>query len=128
MAKFVFITDEEGVVRVERRPSPLKDAAMTGKKALDIVRDPANAANPITLNVKYSELVGLVAQAEMSDRLSEQEKATIRRVLLEFDPLLDSVEIERRPAEFFRTHGIQAFDLGPGPSPRDTVRTGSFDP
>jgi hypothetical protein len=128
VAKIVFITDEEGVVRFERRPSPLKDVAITGKKIYDLTIEPIKAANPPGLALKYSELVGLVSEAEMSDRLSEEEKAGFRRLLIEFDPILDSVAVERRPGEFYRTHGVQAFDLGPGPPPEDRVSSGTFDP
>jgi len=128
VAKYVFIADEEGVVRFERRPSPLKDVAITGKKVYDLTVEPIKAANPPGLALKYSELIGLVSEAELSDRLSTEEKARFRSLLIEFDPILDTVAVERRPGEFYRTHGIQTFNDGPEPPPEDRVRIGSFDP
>lgn len=104
MATIIVITDGGNVAGYERVPTTLKDAVVTGKKVVDVVRDAGNAVNPVTLADKIS-LVGVaIIEVERSPVLTTEERSAIRAQLLGFDPITDTVKFESRPGYYAQTH------------------------
>lgn len=128
MAQYVYIYDEGGIVRVERRDSPLKDLAVEGKKVFDLVRDVGSALNVVVISDKYGKVGSALVDAQASERLSDDERREITRTLVTFDYITDTPRREFVPGEYERTHQPRASDPGPAAPPADRVAVGSFDP
>lgn len=119
------VTDEAGVVRVERRPgtffkeaSVAKDLAAFGIKGIDTF-------NPLKVapNILFHDLT-VLAVAD-SKRLTDAEKVEYLNILGEANPITDDYEGEEITGEFERTHPT---DTGSAAPPDDTVHTRIVDP
>lgn len=128
MAEFVIVYDEGGIVRVDRRPTPLTDLAKTGKKVADLVKDATRIINPVAISDKYGQLITAGIDARRSTRLTDAEKDQIQRAVFQLDILTDSVKRETIPGEFQRTHPIAGDATAPGAPQPDKVVQHQNDP